>query len=63
MSAEGQVLPPDPWAGYETEDPQPWVDPNGNRHTLRTRKFPVPQAYLDAGCTWAPRPVETRRSL
>lgn len=48
----------DPWEAYQTTDRQPWLDPNGNRHTYRTKKFDTPQKYLDEGCVWSPRDAE-----
>lgn len=45
----------DPFKEYVTSDPRPWVDPNGNRHSLRTKKFDTPQKYIDSGCAWRPR--------
>lgn len=38
------------------DDPRPWVDRNGNRHSRKTKKFPTPEKYLAAGCVYKPRP-------
>lgn len=56
----GVEMDDDPWADYQTTDPRPWVDRNGNRHSYRTKKFTTPQKYLDAGCAWEPRDRASR---
>ena len=48
-------ITPDPWEEYQTTDPRPWIDANGNRHTYRTKKFDTPEKYLAEGCVWSPR--------